>query len=295
MDEHDHGGVGPREDVHAGGGVALHPAGPLDGGRCAGQRAEPVALVPLEDADGLHEQPGVAVTEHGAQVAQPGPGVDRLPADGERPLAADGGVGDAVGLAEEDRAVGSSGCSSHSSSGPSGVSRTGTVRRMSTVSTRTGRPPVGSGSARDRCARSWATRERTGTEPVDGVAPSGHAVAGCMRSGCRRGAAAGRDGHASPSRRTVSGPSAASCASATSASPTTTAVRAPGARWRRETSCTCVDGHRLQRLLVLGQPADREARRRPARTACSPARRGSPSTAPCCPARSGGRRRVRPR
>ena len=48
------------------------------------QRAEPVALVPLEDADRLHQQPGVQVAELGADLAEPGPGVDRPAADGQR-------------------------------------------------------------------------------------------------------------------------------------------------------------------------------------------------------------------
>ena len=43
VDEHDHGGVGAREELRAGRRVALHPAGPLDRRRRAGQRAEPVA------------------------------------------------------------------------------------------------------------------------------------------------------------------------------------------------------------------------------------------------------------
>ena len=57
---------------------------PVSGSRCtqparsmvvgvAGQRAEPVAVVPLEDADGLDEQPGVQVAEVGADLAQARP------------------------------------------------------------------------------------------------------------------------------------------------------------------------------------------------------------------------------
>src|SRR3712207_7698140 len=49
---------------------ALHPAGPLHGGRRSGQRAEAVPLVPLEDADGLRQQTGVQVAELRTDVAQ---------------------------------------------------------------------------------------------------------------------------------------------------------------------------------------------------------------------------------
>src|SRR5918994_959703 len=66
--------------------------------------------------------------------------------------------------------------SSQSSRGPPSASSTGTVRRSSTVSTRTGWPQVGSGSMRARWLRSCAERDSTGTAPSGDGLLSGQAT-----------------------------------------------------------------------------------------------------------------------
>src|SRR4051794_26316452 len=109
VDQHDHRGVRPREDLGAAHRVSLDPAGPLDRRRSAGERGEPVALVPLHDAHRLGQQAGVQVTELGTDLPEPGPAVDPSPADAERAGCPERGVGDVVGLAQVDGAVGQRG------------------------------------------------------------------------------------------------------------------------------------------------------------------------------------------
>jgi hypothetical protein len=96
VDQHDHGRVGAREDLGAGRRVPLHPSVPLDGGGGPGEGAEPIALVPLDDADGLDEQARIEIGQVRADLPESGPGVDRPSVDSECALATDGGVRDAV-------------------------------------------------------------------------------------------------------------------------------------------------------------------------------------------------------
>ena len=298
--EHDHGRVGAREHLDAGLRVALDPAVALDRRRRTRQRAEAVALVPLDDADRLHEQARVQIAQVGADLAQTRPGVDRPSVDGERPLAADGGVRDAVRLAQEDRAPRQLGLLVPDQPRTVRALATGTVRLPSTVSTRTGRPPVGSGSARERCARSWATRDSTGTAPSESRVPSGQARSAAVRSSGRRVV-----------RRRCCRPPARSCGALVRRDadrrerlerPGDAAGVADhdggqglGGQVAQRDVLHLLDRDRAERLLVLGEPFGRQARRRSGPTACSPARRAWPWRAPCCRGCSGGRRRARRR
>ena len=148
---------------------------PVVGSRCtqparsivvggAGQRAEAVPLVPLEDRrSACDQQPGVEVAEVGADLAQPGPGVDRPAAHGQRPLAADRRVRDAVGLAEVDRAGGQLGLLVPHQLRP--AAPRAPARCAAVDGEHPHRPAPGRvGQRRGRGApRSWATRESTGT------------------------------------------------------------------------------------------------------------------------------------
>src|SRR4051794_23269611 len=241
VDQHDHRGVGAREDLDAALRVALHPAGALDRRPCAGDRGEPVALVPLDDADRLRQQTGVQVAQLGTDLTEPGPGVDRPATDAQRPRRTEGGVRDAIGLAQVDAAVGEGRLLVvdefrprrplvHRHGAPLVDQQHPHRAALCRVGQRAGQVPAvvgGPGQQRD-------VGDHTGPAVLGPVAAGGRRVVG-------RGAAAGRDTHSASSTAgvdTSTGPRARSWSAASSASPTTTAVSPAGASQRREASVT---------------------------------------------------------